>query len=246
MQLRFSTRTDIGRSREQNEDAYGIGEGEGADRFGALFVLCDGAGGHPGGEVASQLAVDAIRSTYYDDDSEDRSAALMEAFAAANVAIYAQGRGMLTTAVAALLYHGTLYVANVGDSRAYGIRDAAIRQITRDHSVVSEQVAAGLLTADQARSVPFKNLITRALGSEAEVEVDIFRSPVQAGDVVVLACDGLYGLLTDAEISQIVTTESVDDAVNHLVDLANQRGGPDNITVIVVRVVAPDCVTTTG
>ncbi len=198
MKLRYHARTDVGRARGRNEDFYGIGQGEIVDRLGTLLVLCDGAGGHASGEVASRMAVEAILTTYYDD------------------------------------------VANVGDSRAYLIRATAVRQITRDHSFVSEQVAAGLITPDEARVSPYRGMITRSIGYQEEVAIDLFQVPLAIGDDVVLCCDGLHGLVTDAEIGQIVVNDSVEAAVDRLIDMANQRGGDDNITVVVARVEALD------
>jgi protein phosphatase len=241
MKLRHSARTDVGKTRDHNEDSYGVGEGEQAEHMGELLVVCDGMGGHAAGEVASQLGVEAILSIYYGDPSEDRPHALEQAFEQANEQIYAHGRGSMgTTGVAALLHHDALHIANVGDSRAYLIRDGEIRQISRDHSFVSDQVAAGLITVDQARSSPHRNVITRALGYQADVTVDLFRLPLQIGDIVVLCSDGLHGLVTDAEIAQIATSAPLEQAVQQLIDLANSRGGTDNITVIIAQVEALD------
>jgi serine/threonine protein phosphatase PrpC len=157
--------------------------------------------------------------------------------------IYAQQCGMFTTAVAALFCHDTLFIANVGDSRAYLIRDATIRQLSRDHSYVGEQIAVGLISPDQAHASPFRHLITRALGHQVEVETDCFQLPLQIGDLVVLCCDGLYTLVSDAEIGQIVTSEPLEAAADRLIDLTNQRGGFDNITVVIVGVDALDTAT---
>jgi protein phosphatase len=138
--------------------------------------------------------------------------------------------------VAALLIHDALHVANVGDSRAYLIRDGEIRQISRDHSFVGDQVAAGLITADQARSSPHRNVITRALGYQSGVTVDMFRWPLQIDDIIVLCSDGLHGLVSDAEIAKIAGADEPAEAVRQLIDLANSRGGTDNITVAIARV----------
>jgi serine/threonine protein phosphatase PrpC len=241
MKLRHSARTDVGKTRDQNEDSYGVGEGEQAERMGELLVVCDGMGGHASGEVASQLGVDTILSIYYSDPSEDRQRALEQAFEQANARIYASGRGSMgTTGVAALLHHDALHVANVGDSRAYLIRDGEIRQVSRDHSFVSDQVAAGLITVDQARSSPHRNVITRALGYQSDVTVDLFRLPLQIGDIIVLSSDGLHGLVADTEIKRIASSAPPDQAVQQLIDLANSRGGTDNITVVIAQVEALD------
>jgi protein phosphatase len=150
---------------------------------------------------------------------------------------------MFTTAIAALFYHDALSIANVGDSRAYLIRDAAIRQLPRDHSYVGEQLAVELISPGQAHASPFRHLITRAIGHQVDVETDCFQVPLQTGDLVVLCCDGLYTLVSDAEIGQIVTAQPLEAAADHLIDLANQRGGFDNMTVVIVGVDALDTTT---
>ena len=237
MKLRHSARTDVGRTRDHNEDDFGVGEGAGVEQYGELLIVCDGMGGHAAGEVASRLGVETILSTYYSDASPDRVDVLRRAFERANARIHAEGRGAMgTTGVAALFYQGMLHVANVGDSRAYLIRNDEICQVSRDHSLVGEQVAAGVITADQARSSYYRNVITRALGYQSEVQVDLFHLPLQAGDMVVLCSDGLHGLVGDEEISEIVRSMPLADAVDRLIDLANERGGTDNITAIVAQV----------
>jgi PPM family protein phosphatase len=241
MKLRHSARTDVGKTRDHNEDSYGVGDDEQVDQMGELLVICDGMGGHAAGEVASQLAVQAILSSYYDDTSEDRRQALEQAFEQANAQVFARGHGSMgTTGVAALLHHDALHIANVGDSRAYLIRDGQIRQISHDHSFVGDQVRAGLITPDQARLSPHRNVITRALGYQAEVTVDLFRWPLQIDDVIVLSSDGMHGLVTDDEIVDIVGRSDPDEATSQLIKLANSRGGTDNITVVVVHVEALD------
>lgn len=237
MKLRHSARTDVGKTRDHNEDDFGIGEGAGVDQYGELLVVCDGMGGHAAGEVASRLGVETILSTYYSDSSSDRIDVLRRAFERANERIHAEGRGAMgTTGVAALFYNGMLHVANVGDSRAYLIRNDDICQISRDHSLVGEQVAAGVITADQAKSSYYRNVITRALGYQSEVQVDMFHLPLQVGDTVVLCSDGLHGLVSDEEIGEIARSMPLADAVDRLIDLANERGGTDNITTIIAHV----------
>ncbi len=242
MKLRHSARTDVGRTRDHNEDSLGVGEdAEAIERLGQLLIVCDGMGGHAAGEVASQMGVEAILQTYYEDSSDDRPAVLTQAFEQANAAIYEKGRGSMgTTGVAALLHHDALHIANVGDSRAYLIRDGSMRQVSRDHSFVSDQVAAGLITPEQARSSPHRNVITRALGHQPGVTVDMFRLPLQIDDIVVLCSDGLHGLVNDDEIARIVSDEPPEEAVDYLIDLANRRGGHDNITVVLAHVDALD------
>ena len=237
MKLRHSARTDVGRTRDHNEDSYGVGDAAPAEQLGELLVVCDGMGGHAAGEVASKIGIDTILAIYYGDSTDDRQLALVQAFEQANSAIFARGQGSMgTTGVAALLHHDALHVANVGDSRAYLIRDGEIRQVSRDHSFVSDQVAAGLITPEQARFSPHRNVITRALGYQPEVTVDMFRLPLQVGDMVLLSSDGMHGLVSDAEILSIVTSQPPDDATQALIDLANSRGGTDNITVVMAQV----------
>lgn len=241
MKLRHSARTDVGRTRDHNEDDFGVGEGAGVDQYGELLVVCDGMGGHAAGEVASRLGVETILSTYYSDPSPDRVDVLRRAFERANQRIHAEGRGAMgTTGVAALFYKGMLHIANVGDSRAYLIRNDDICQISRDHSLVGEQVAAGVITADQAKSSYYRNVITRALGYQPDVQVDLFHLPLQVGDMIVLCSDGLHGLVGDEEISAIACSMPLADAVDRLIDLANERGGTDNITAIIAHVAELD------
>lgn len=241
MKLRSNARTDVGKTRDHNEDTFGIGEGEVVEHLGELLVVCDGMGGHAAGEVASQLAVAVILEAYYADEREDRPKALEDAFVAANTQVHDQGHGTMgTTGVAAVLHHDALHIANVGDSRAYLIRDHAIRQITRDHSFVSDQIAAGLITPEQARTSAHRNIITRALGHQPQITVDLFRWPLQIGDIVLLCSDGLHGLVEDTELLQLVEEAPFEQVADTLVDLANERGGTDNITVVVAQVQALD------
>ena len=231
MRVRFSARTHIGQRREINQDAYATEERGPA----TLLLVCDGMGGHAAGEVASQLAVETIIAHYNPAVSPDH--ALREAFTSANQEIYSQGRGTMgTTGVAALFLHNRLYVANVGDSRAYLVREGQIDQISHDHSFVSDQLAAGLITPEQARTSTIRNIITRALGHSGAVEVDLFERQLCAGDTVLLSSDGMHGLLSDTEIAEVAGIFPPEEAVQRLVDMANARGGPDNITVVIAQV----------
>jgi protein phosphatase len=202
-------------------------------------------GGHLAGEVASKLAVETIIESFR--PNSDPAEGLRQAFIAANQRVYQEGRGTMgTTAVAAFFWHNTLYVANVGDSRAYLVREGQIRQLTNDHSLIGDQVAAGLITAEQARTSTIRNIITRAIGHQSHVEVDLFREPLLSGDTIVLSTDGMHGLLTDDEIAAIVSLHPLDVATRRLVDEANSRGGPDNITVVVAQVDSSDVASRTG
>jgi serine/threonine protein phosphatase PrpC len=245
LRLEVAQLTDVGRKREHNEDnmAYVIPKDQQVMAIkGALFIVADGMGGHAAGEVASEIAVDTVSNVYYMDDNEDVAGPLLQAIKRANVAIHQRAAenmlrsGMGTTCVAAVLRGNMAYIANVGDSRAYLIRQGQARQISQDHSWVAEQVRAGLLTEDQARTHAQRNVITRCLGTQADVDVDVFREQIQEGDTLVLCSDGLSGLVSDEELMRIVERSVPQESVYHLVERANENGGPDNITAIVVRV----------
>lgn len=237
MNVTYSASTDIGRQRQVNQDNYGVSDDTQSEQLGQLLVVCDGMGGHAAGEIASQIGVDVILHSFYTASIGAPEHLLAQAFEQANQRIHTEGRGgMGTTGVALLLFDQEAIVANVGDSRAYLLREGTIRQITRDHSYVQEQVDAHLLTPEQARISQYRNMITRALGYRPHVSVDIFRTPLQEGDMFLLSTDGLHGLLEDEDILEIVSTHALGTAVSHLVDLANERGGHDNITVVLARI----------
>lgn len=245
LRLDVAQLTDVGRRREHNEDnmAYVIPKDHHVlAAKGALFIVADGMGGHAAGEVASEIAVDTVSNVYYMDDNIDVAGPLLQAIKRANAAIHQRAAenmlrsGMGTTCVAAVLRGNTAYIANVGDSRAYLIRQGQVKQISLDHSWVAEQVRAGLLTEEQARTHAQRNVITRSLGTQPDVEVDVFRETIQAGDTVVLCTDGLSGLVSDEDLVRIVEQSVPQESVYHLVERANENGGPDNITAIVVQV----------
>ena len=242
--------TDVGRKRDHNEDSFLVDEELG------LFVVADGMGGHAGGGTASKLAVDTIQARLreahaaeprlFEEPGPLSESGLREklraAVDAACAAIYqaAQGdsnlAGMGTTVTAVLVRDGCAWVAHVGDSRCYLARKGHIYQISEDHSLVNEQVKAGAITADEARRSRFKNIITRSVGFEEAVQVDMMGLETEQGDVLVICCDGLSNLVGDQELLDIATQGPVEEVPARLVALANDRGGDDNITVIVVRV----------
>ena len=241
MLLRHAAATNVGRVRDHNEDTYAIKHGDGRDPHGALFVVCDGMGGYARGEVASDVAAKAIESHYDAYPDADRSTLLRDAFVAANTAVLGQGHGdMGTTAVAAIVRHNVATIANVGDCRAYLVRDGQPRQLTHDHSFVAEQVAAGILTDEQAKASSYRHIVTRAIGQRDDVDVDVYHEPLQVGDVVVLCSDGLHGQVDADEIALAVTKVPLAKACEKLVALANTRGGPDNITLVAVQVAELD------
>lgn len=245
LRLDVAQLTDVGRRREHNEDnmAFVIPKDPLVmANKGALFIVADGMGGHAAGEVASEIAVDTISNMYYQDESDEVDVSLLRAIRRANTSIHQRAAenmlrtGMGTTCVAAVLRGNIAYIANVGDSRAYLIRGSQVRQISHDHSWVAEQVRAGLLTEDQARTHTQRNVITRCLGTQAEVDVDVFHEELNEGDSLVLCTDGLSGLVSDEELSHIIDQFVPQESVYHLVERANENGGPDNITAIVARV----------
>lgn len=231
------TRTDVGRRRQRNEDYLSVNE----SRHGLLLVVCDGMGGHVGGERASRLAVQQFVEAFEAGDGEPR--ALFEhAVERANAAVFRESTtiteysGMGTTLVAALVVGTRAVVVNVGDSRAYRWHSGALERVSADHSVVEELVAAGRISAEQARVHPQRNLITRALGTGERVVPDIFDVAFGDGDAILLASDGLHGMITDETIASILRTGARPDEVcDRLVDAALEAGGDDNVTVALVR-----------
>jgi len=245
LRLEVAQLTDVGRKREHNEDnmAYVIPKDQQVmAKKGALFIVADGMGGHAAGEVASEIAVDTVSNVYYQDDSDDVAISLLHAIKRANALIHQRAAenmlrsGMGTTCVSAVLRGNMAYIANVGDSRAYLVRNGQVKQVSQDHSWVAEQVRAGLLTEDQARTHAQRNVITRCLGTQPDVEVDVFPEELEEHDALVLCSDGLSGLVSDEEILRIVAQSAPQESVYHLVERANENGGPDNITAIVISV----------
>ncbi len=236
--------TDVGRARPHNEDYvdyYIPPDPQQLTRKGAIYLVADGMGGHQAGEVASRGAIEVVINQYYADPSLDIGLSLVRAFHLANQQIHTQAQadpsksGMGTTLVAAVILGHKVYVANVGDSRAYLINKGAITQITEDHSWVEEQVRAGLLTPEQARRHPQRNLVTRALGSKPSVDVDLFEGKISPGDRLLLCSDGLTGRVEDQEIAAVAREYPPEEAVGILVAQANERGGNDNISVLIVN-----------
>jgi serine/threonine protein phosphatase PrpC len=245
----FAQRSDIGLKRQLNEDSVISIQPEDQqvmERKGILFVVADGMGGHTRGEVASQLAVNTIRDVYYQQESDDLAALLRLAVEQANARIYNENTAispkpepdqmMGTTCVAAAVQGDTLYVANVGDSRAYIVRNGQAQQISLDHSVVAQQLRDGLITKEQAKDHPDRNKIYRCLGERDVVEVDTFSAKVQAGDLLLLCTDGLSELVPEEEVVSIVQQYEPQESVQRLIERANEMGGRDNITAVVARV----------
>jgi serine/threonine protein phosphatase PrpC len=235
----------VGQKRKINEDCVGShvpSTAEAMERKGVFCVVADGMGGHDAGEVASKTAVETASKEYFLHPSANPAEGLRSAIEAANAAINEisakanSAAGMGTTLIATVLKGNRLHLANVGDSRGYVVREGCIEQISEDHSWVQEQIRAGKLSAEDLYTHPRRNLITRALGLYPDVEIDLFQREVRENDVLVLCSDGLWGQVTDDEIAAAVTKHSSEQAAKLLVDAANDRGGPDNITVVILRV----------
>jgi serine/threonine protein phosphatase PrpC len=248
IRLTVAQRTDVGLKRQHNEDnvAYVIPKDrEILGKKGALFIVADGMGGHAAGEVASEMAVSAVTTLYFQDDDGDAAGSLLRSIQYANAMIFQKAmeqvehNGMGTTCVSAVLLGDVAYIANVGDSRAYLVRKDQIRQISQDHSWVAEQVRIGAMSEAESRSHEMRNMITRSLGSLPEVEIDIFTEVVEEGDVLLLCSDGLCGMMSDGEILQIIEKYSPQESVYRLIERANANGGNDNITALVIRVSFP-------
>ncbi|HEY4383056.1 MAG TPA: Stp1/IreP family PP2C-type Ser/Thr phosphatase [Ktedonobacteraceae bacterium] len=246
--LDFAQRTDTGRKRANNEDnlvSVVPQDDQLLQAKGALFVVSDGLGGHSRGDVASELAIQKVQEYYYQDLLNDIPTALQEAIKQANSTICeaneaekgGQALNMGATCVAAVLHNQLLYAANVGDSRVYVLHEGQLHQITRDHSVVAQLVERGEITPAEARTHEKRNVIYRSLGLP-DVEVDLFTEPVQQGDTLILCTDGLCGVIEDEELQTIVEQYGPEESVEQLIARANEKGGPDNVTVIVVRVAA--------
>ena len=239
-------RTDRGNKRPRNEDAMGGPppdlDPDLAKRKGYLYAVADGMGGEAGGQEASTLAIKTLFDEYYRDPEPDVRRSLWNAVQAANLAVYRKARStpslarMGTTLTAAVVRGEDLVIAHVGDSRAYRIRNNKIRQLTRDHTWVAEAIHAGTISPEEALNHPKGHILTRALGSEPEVEVDTGRGKLQPGDQVVLTTDGLTNFVGDGEILQKVQKQGAQKAPDALVDLANERGGHDNITAMIISV----------
>src|ERR671928_1110935 len=232
--------------RSGNEDSFAVE----ADRQRGLFVVADGMGGHAAGEVASEMAVQILQrelSDLRDVESAPASERVMNALKRANKAIHdrtlseVDKQGMGTTASVLVLAGRRYLIGQVGDSRVYLLRDGALRQLTKDHSYVQEQVDAGFLTPEQARYHPYSNVITRCVGAAIDVEPDTYSGEVRSGDVFLVASDGLTGMVDDRRLQQLLASNAQPHRlVDALISEANGRGGLDNITAIVVRVLSVD------
>jgi len=247
LEIVANIQTDRGCVREANEDSGRFVRPNDPAQLaekGLLAIVADGMGGHCAGEVASRMAVETVSRAYYRGDA-DITEALRAAFAEANREIHEAAahdpnlKGMGTTCTALVLHEGRAFSAHVGDSRLYMLRGGDVYLMTEDHSAVMEMVKLGIITHEQARHHTDKNVILRALGTSSEVEVSTWEQPLDvcAGDQFLLCSDGLYDLVSDEEIKQVlVSTEDQHAACEHLIERAKERGGHDNITVGIIGI----------
>ncbi|HWZ81454.1 MAG TPA: Stp1/IreP family PP2C-type Ser/Thr phosphatase, partial [Terriglobales bacterium] len=245
--VEVSSQSDIGCQRENNEDSFGYWEPEDDDQFqrkGRLAIVADGMGGYEGGQEASHMAVETVSSIYRDRNGNDPQQTLNEALQTAHERIRQHGfahpklRGMGTTCTAIALVGNELHYVHVGDTRLYLIREGQITQITRDHSYVGKLVESGVISREEAEKHPQRNILTAALGTSADLIMDSPGQPetVQPGDVLIVCSDGLWGQVQDSEIQQAASNRSPEEAGRELIGLARDRGGPDNITLQVLRI----------
>ncbi|MBQ7047120.1 MAG: Stp1/IreP family PP2C-type Ser/Thr phosphatase [Oscillospiraceae bacterium] len=240
--MRIVAKTDKGKIRKDNQDSYAAGELPGGVTW---AVVCDGMGGAAGGSVASSIAVKMISekiTASYQHGMSDNSIKhmLISVIETANASIYEMSQsieslnGMGTTVVAAIVRDNMLYLAHAGDSRAYRISDDGIRQLTRDHSVVQDMVEQGKLTQEQAKEYPGKNIITRALGVGDYIDVDFSQEELDVKDVIVICTDGLTNYVETDDIYNATRNDHYYEIADRLVNLANENGGGDNITVVAI------------
>lgn len=228
--------TDIGMKRKVNQDAFLTDEEAG------IFLVADGMGGHRGGEVASQLAVQIIRDFCLANKQLPPAERLNQAINTSCDQIFKKSaenedlHGMGTTILALLIENGEACLAQVGDSRGYLMHEGKIWQITEDHSLLNEELRSGRLAANQAHNYQFKNVITRSVGYENKVAVDVYRRVVRQGDLFLLCTDGLSGLVHVEELAKELSKNGVEQGLKNLVDLANSRGGDDNITALACEI----------
>lgn len=240
MKFEVWAQTDVGLRREINQDSILV------DHILNLFVVADGMGGHKGGEVASAMAIEIVQDMVRERLSPQISAGkvLESAYRQASSRIHFKSTnenpelmGMGTTLVGILGYQNKVFIANVGDSRAYLLRGSNMWQLTEDHSLINEQVRAGVIAEEDAPHVMGRNVITRSVGFERDVNVDIFERPFEVGDSYLLCSDGLSGLVGDEKIIQIYTQCPESEFVSRCIIEAKKSGGDDNISVILVKAV---------
>lgn len=240
--MKIQAFTDTGKVRDMNQDAFKIGffkEG------GAFAVVCDGMGGVSGGQIASEICINEVSSHIekgYRKSMSMKSVKnlLVSAITAANIKVYEAScenkeySGMGTTVVAVVVLNGFAAIAHVGDSRAYFINDE-IKQVTRDHSVVQYLIDMGRITKEAAKTHPDRNVITRAVGVNPDVDVDVDIIPINEGETILICTDGLYEYISDSEMLRMIKNTEIEEPAKELLKMANDAGGKDNITVVTVE-----------
>lgn len=242
--MEIGVKTSIGRIRDINQDSYYISR----DIKCPLFIIADGMGGHKAGEIASNMAVEIISSSFenqinnVDLNDDNIIAIIRSSICKANDEIYEKSiekeeySGMGTTVTLAYENQGKIFIGHVGDSRAYLLRNSTLYQVTKDHSLVEELVKNGSITREEARFHPQKNIITRALGTDKEIEIDVIVKEILQEDILLLCTDGLSNMLSDDEIKKaLIESENMQEACELLVQLSNEKGGLDNISVVAVK-----------
>jgi protein phosphatase len=251
LRVRFAGDTNVGMKREHNEDSFYLPKAE------KLAIVADGMGGHASGEVASRLAVDTIVS-FFEETGHDRPLTwpfkidhgqkrevdrLVTSIKLANLKIHEEAqrnpacRGMGTTLVSTMFTEDALIVGHVGDSRVYRLREGLFDQLTEDHSLLNDYIKMKNLSPEEIAAFPHKNVIVRALGMKATVQVDVIVEQPRLGDVFVLCSDGLSGMITDTEIAEVVANErDLNRVCERLITMANANGGLDNVTVVAIRI----------
>jgi protein phosphatase len=244
----FAGLTNKGMIRDHNEDAYRLpldADPNTLAQKGYLYILADGMGGHQKGEVASAVTIETVHAEYYTTvdslEGEDPATAIIDALSnaieKANSQVMDATEGGGTTIVAAVLYHDLLVTMNVGDSRAYLLRDDELRLISKDHSLVQRLVELGKISEEEALTHPRRNVLYQALGQGTGIDIHIFNEKLQAGDTVVLCSDGLWGEVAEPAIKEVLNQAgSPIEAARQLIDFANASGGADNITAIIIQV----------
>ena len=243
--MKTFSKTDIGMVREVNQDYVFVSDLP-VGKLPNLFVVADGMGGHKAGEFASRFTVEVVMEALAESSEETPEAMIIQAITSANRKLLETAKqdsrmeGMGTTLVVATVIERTLYLANVGDSRLYLLNDE-IKQVTKDHSLVQEMVRLGGIKQEEAKNHPDKNIITRAIGAKEDVEVDFYEYRLKQGDMILMCTDGLSNMVEDGEMLHIVKgSRDVVEAVEGLIERANQNGGKDNIGIVIVDVFADE------
>lgn len=242
--MEIGVKTSIGKIRDINQDSYYISQNKNCP----LAIIADGMGGHKAGEIASKMAVQIISSSLENDlkkiklDNDNIMKSIRDSIWRANDEIYKlslendEYSGMGTTVTLACNINDTIFIGHVGDSRGYLLRDDKLQQITRDHSLVEELIRNGSITREEAKHHPQKNIITRAVGTDKDIEIDLIVKERLKSDILLLCTDGLTNMLSDDEVRKLlVDNEDIQKACDLLVDLSNDKGGFDNITVLAVK-----------